>query len=248
MPRANETNLLQALRQLKAEGQRTGIYHKIQVEMTTHSFRLDGSNISHRQIRRIFETNTVSPGKSVTVDDIIEAVNHFECIDYVIDHAEEPLTREYICDLHSILKAGTSLSRKHPDDVGEYRTVPVKSKDLSACDPRDVPDEMRAIFIEYYATKNKTFDDILDFHLKFERVQPFIEGSGRIGRLILLKECLANDIVPFIFTDRLKRLYYRSMQQWEQVSLNLSQSAASAQKQMQAALDRFRIRYQNPKK
>ncbi len=236
--------LLVVLREQKDVRLKGGIYHRTQIDLTYNSNHIEGSRLTHDQTRYIFETNTIGiEGESVRVDDIIETTNHFRCIDIIIDRADERLTESLIKELHAVLKAGTSDSRRDWFAVGDYKRLPneVGGNDTTA--PEDVKREMRALLAEYNAIKQKSFDDILDLHQRFEAIHPFQDGNGRVGRLIMFKECLANSIVPFIITDDLKIFYYRGLQQWPHIKEYLRDTCLTAQDNYKALLDYFRVKY-----
>ena len=236
--------LLAVLREQKDAKLKGGIYHRTQIDLTYNSNHIEGSRLTHDQTRYIFETNTIGiEGERVCVDDIIETTNHFRCIDIIIDRADERLTESLIKELHAVLKAGTSDSRRDWFAVGDYKRLPneVGGNDTTA--PEDVKHEMRALLAEYNAIKQKSFDDILDLHQRFESIHPFQDGNGRVGRLIMFKECLANGIVPFIITDDLKMFYYRGLQQWPHIKEYLRDTCLSAQDNYKALLDYFKVKY-----
>lgn len=225
-------------------GLKGGIYHRTQIDLTYNSNHIEGSRLSHDQTRYIFETNTIGiEGESVKVDDIIETVNHFRCIDLIIDRAHESLTESLIKELHATLKSGTADSRKEWFAVGEYKRFPNEVGNNETTAPEDVKREIKALLKEYNAKKKKTFDDLLDLHQRFEAIHPFQDGNGRIGRLVTFKECLANDFVPFIITDELKIFYYRGLQQWPTIREYLYDTCLTAQDNYKALLDYYRIKY-----
>lgn len=236
--------LLSILREQKEMKLKGSIYHRTQIDLTYNSNHMEGSRLTHEQTRYIFETNTIGiENESLHVDDIIETVNHFQCIDYIIENNEEKLTEKYIKELHKILKSGTSDSRKQWFAVGNYKHLPneVGGNDTTA--PENVKHEMKNLLKEYNAIKNKTFDDILDFHWNFENIHPFQDGNGRVGRLIMFKECLSNGYVPFIITEELKLYYYRGLQQWATVRGYLRDTCLTAQDNYKILLDKYRIPY-----
>ena len=236
--------LLDILKEQKASKYSGGIYHKTQIELTYNSNHIEGSRLTHDQTRYIFETNTIGVEKEVlNVDDVIETVNHFHCIDIIIDSARAVLTEKFIKDLHFILKNGTSDSRKDWFVVGDYKKLPNEVGGMDTTIPEDVADKMKILLMEYNAKDAKTFEDILDFHVKFERIHPFQDGNGRIGRLIMFKECLKNNIVPFIVDDNLKMFYYRGLKEWDNEKGYLTDTCLAAQDKYKAYLDYFRIVY-----
>lgn len=236
--------LLAVLREQKDARLKGGIYHRTQIDLTYNSNHIEGSRLTHDQTRHIFETNTIGiEGECVRVDDIIETTNHFRCIDIIIDRAEERLTESLIKGLHAVLKAGTSDSRRDWFAVGGYKRLPNEVGGNDTTSPEEVEQEMKTLLVEYNAIKQKSFDDILDLHQRFEAIHPFQDGNGRVGRLIMFKECLANGIVPFIITDDLKMFYYRGLQQWPHIKEYLRDTCLTAQDNYKALLDYFKVKY-----
>lgn len=234
--------LLAILREQKEMRLKGSIYHRIQIELTYNSNHIEGSRLTHEQTRHIFETNTIGiSDESINVDDIIETTNHFRCIDLIIDKAEEKLSESFIKELHQILKSGTSDSRKDWFAVGEYKRLPNEVGGMETCLPENVSKSMKALLKEYNAKKDKSFDDILDFHHRFECIHPFQDGNGRVGRLLMFKECMANEHIPFIITDELKLFYYRGLQQWPNVKGYLRDTCLTAQDRFKAIMEYFRI-------
>ena len=212
--------------------------------MTYNSNHMEGSRLTHDQTRYIFETNTIGVEKEVlNVDDVIETANHFRCIDMIIDHAKAALTEKFIKELHLFLKNGTSDSRKDWFAVGEYKKFPNEVGGRDTALPEEVADKMKVLLTEYNAKEEKNFADILDFHVKFERIHPFQDGNGRVGRLIMFKECLKYNIVPFIIEDNLKMFYYRGLKEWDNEKGYLTDTCLTAQDKYKAYLDYFRIMY-----
>lgn len=244
-PRAKATPLLRALRKQKASKLKGGIYHRTQIDLTYNSNHIEGSRLTHEQTRFIFETNTIGvTDAAVNVDDVVETVNHFRCIDYIIDHADEKLTENFIKQLHLLLKNGTSDSRRDWFTVGDYKRLPNEVGGMETCAPEDVHREMKSLLKNYYAVRRHAFEDILDFHVHFETIHPFQDGNGRVGRLLMFKECLCNGFVPFIITDELKLFYYRGLREWGHVNGYLSDTCLTAQDNYKVLLDYFRIKYE----
>ena len=236
--------LLTALREQKDSRLKGGIYHRTQIDLTYNSNHIEGSRLTHDQTRYIFETNTIGiTDETVKVDDIIETVNHFRCIDYIIDHAEEPVTEAFVKQLHLLLKTGTSDSRKDWFAVGDYKRLPNEVGGQETCPPKEVHQQMKALLNSYNRNKRKRLEDIIDFHVRFELVHPFQDGNGRVGRLLMFKECLANGIVPFIITDELKLFYYRGLKEWGHINDFLMETCLTAQDQYKSLLDYFKIAY-----
>ena len=243
-PKGTVSPLLVALREQKASTLKGSIYHRTQIDLTYNSNHIEGSKLTHDQTRYIFETNTIGmTDNAVNVDDIMETVNHFRCIDYIIDHAEEKLTEAFIKQLHLLLKTGTSDSQKDWFAVGDYKRLPNEVGGQDTCPPEQVHQQMKALLYDYNRLGKKTLEDILNFHVLFERIHPFQDGNGRVGRLLMFKECLANKIVPFIITDELKIFYYRGLHEWGHINGYLTDTCLTAQDQYKNLLDYFRIRY-----
>jgi len=237
--------LLDVLRTEKASGIKGGIYHKVQIELTYNSNHMEGSHLTHDQTRYIYETNTIGvEAGTVNVDDIVETANHFRCIDLVIDSAGQMLSEPFIKTLHRTLKSGTSDSRKDWFAVGDYKKIPneVGGRDTTA--PEEVPTEMKQLLASYNRKPDKTLEDLIAFHVAFESIHPFQDGNGRVGRLILFKECLKNGIVPFIIDEDLKLFYYRGLHEWNTERGYLIDTCLSAQDKFKKYLDYFRIPYQ----
>ena len=236
--------LLTALKREKDSGLKGGIYHRTQIDLTYNSNHIEGSRLTHEQTRYIFETNTIGfEGESIRIDDIIETTNHFRCIDFIIERAEERLTEKIIKELHKMLKANTSDSRKKLFAVGEYKHLPNEVGGNETTAPENVHSEMQALLKEYNSIKQKSLENIIDLHQRFECIHPFQDGNGRVGRLIMFKECLANGYVPFIITDELKMFYYRGLQQWNNIRGYLLDTCLTAQDNYKILLDYFRIEY-----
>jgi Fic family protein len=223
---------------------RGGIYHKIQIDMTYNSNHIEGSCLTHDQTRYIFETNSIGLSESaVKVDDIVETANHFKCIDMVIDSASRVLSETFIKRLHATLKNGTTDSRQDWFAVGDYKKHPNEVGGMDTVAPEEVGEQMKKLLSDYNAVKEKSFDDLLDFHYRFERIHPFQDGNGRVGRLILFKECLRNNIVPFIIDDDHKIFYYRGLKEWRTERNFLRDTCLSAQDRFKRHLDYFKVPY-----
>jgi len=243
--KARSVTLLDILKEQKAGGYPGGIYHKTQIELTYSSNHMEGSRLTHEQTRYIFETSTIHAENEVlNVNDVIETANHFRCIDRIIDNAKAPLTEAFIKELHMILKNGTSDSRKDWFAVGDYKKLPNEVGGMETALPEQVADRMKSLLAEYHAKEEKSFEDILNFHVRFERIHPFQDGNGRVGRLILFKECLKYNIVPFIIEDDLKMFYYRGLKEWDNEKGYLTDTCLTAQDRYKTYLDYFRIKYE----
>ncbi len=236
--------LLDILHDEKRNRYSGGIYHKTQIELTYNSNHMEGSRLTHEQTRYIFETNTIGlENEALNVDDIIETANHFRCIDLIIEHAKSALSEELIKELHYTLKSGTSDSRKEWFAVGDYKRLPNEVGGMNTSLPEETADNIKALLKEYSEKREKTFEDILDFHVTFERIHPFQDGNGRVGRLIMFKECLKYNIVPFIIDDTMKMFYYRGLKEWDHEKGYLTDTCLAAQDKYKAYLDYFRIQY-----
>lgn len=234
--------LLDALREQMECGLRGGIYHRTQVDLTYNSNHIEGSCLTKEQTRYIFETNTIGVSEAaIKVDDIIETTNHFRCIDFIIERAEEPLSEGMIKRLHALLKGGTSDANRLWFAVGDYKRLPNEVGGRETMAPEEVTTAMQALLRGYSSKKEMVLEDILDFHYRFEVIHPFQDGNGRVGRLIMFKECLAHGIVPFIITDELKMFYYRGLERWRQTPGYLIDTCLTAQDRYKSLLTYFRI-------
>lgn len=239
-----KTTLLEILKREKDAGLKGSIYHKIQIDLTYNSNHIEGSKLTHEQTRYIFETKKICiTKKSLNVDDIIETVNHFRCIDLIIESAKSKLTESLIKQLHNTLKSGTTDSQQAWFNVGGYKLLENEIGGNPTVRPDKVSDKMKELLAKYNSKKNITLDDILSFHVAFERIHPFQDGNGRIGRLIMFKECLKHNIVPFIITDEMKVFYYRGIINWPKVKGYLRDTCLTAQDFMKQSLDYFHINY-----
>ena len=223
-----------------------GIYHKVQIDLTYNSNLIEGSRLTHDQTRYIFETNTVGIyNGALLVDDIVETANHFKCIDLIIENSGRALSETFIKELHRTLKSGTTDSRERWFALGDYKKLPNTVGDMPTASPDEVPARIKELLSFYNSKKDKTFDDLLDFHYRFECVHPFQDGNGRIGRLLLFKECLKYDIVPFIIDEELKLCYYRGLKEWENDRAYLRDTCIAAQDKFKTYLDYFKIKYRS---
>ncbi len=236
--------LLDILKEEKKAKLRGGIYHRVQVDLTYNSNHIEGSRLTHDQTRYIYETNTIGiVDEAVRVDDIIETTNHFRCIDFIIDKANASLSETVIKQLHYLLKSGTSDSRKDWFAVGEYKRLPNEVGGMDTTMPEDVYGEIKSLLSWYNAIENVTLEDIIEFHVRFEKIHPFQDGNGRVGRLIMFKECLKNNIVPFIIDENHKLFYYRGLKEWTRERGYLVDTCLSAQDNFKLRLDYYRIKY-----
>lgn len=238
-----DNELLNVLKKEKEAKLKGGIYHKTQIELTYNSNHIEGSKLTEDQTRFIYETNTIGSDKTINVDDVIETSNHFRCIDYIIDNAKSPLTEKMIKELHFMLKVGTSDSRKEWFAVGGYKKLPNEVGGNETTLPENVAKGIKKLLEKYNSIQNKTLENIIDFHHNFESIHPFQDGNGRVGRLIMFKECLANNLVPFIITNDLKLFYYRGLQKWNEEKGFLSDTILTAQDHYKKYLDYFKIKY-----
>jgi Fic family protein len=239
-----EMSLLERLREEKETGLPGGIYHKLQIELTYNSNHIEGSKLTHDQTRYIFETNTIGvKNEKLNVDDIVETANHFRCIDLVIDQANYSLSEAFIKQLHLILKSGTSDSRKAWFAVGDYKKLENEVGGKETAMPKEVSQKMKDLIKDFNSQKAMTIEDIIDFHYQFECIHPFQDGNGRVGRLIMLKECLRNGITPFIIEDDIKDFYYRGLNEWKYERGYLMDTCLTAQDRFKKYLDYYGIKY-----
>lgn len=238
--------LLTLLREQMAGKVKGGIYHRVQIDLTYNSNHIEGSRLTRDQTRYIFETNTIGfTNQAVNVDDIIETTNHFRAIDYIISETSGKLTESYIKHLHFLLKSGTSDERKSWFKVGDYKKLPNEVGGNDTVAPEDVHREMKALLDCYNGKKDISLEDIIDFHHRFETIHPFQDGNGRVGRLIMFRECLRLGYVPFIITDELKMFYYKGLQNWPDIKGYLMDTCLSAQDSFKIILSKFRIPFKD---
>ncbi|MBR1809200.1 MAG: Fic family protein [Paludibacteraceae bacterium] len=236
--------LLQRLREEKETKLKGGIYHRTQIDLTYNSNHIEGSRLTKEQTRYIFETNTLGiTTESTRIDDIMETVNHFRCIDYIIDHATDRLTEAHIKQLHFILKTNTSDSQKPWFAVGDYKRLANEVGGEETVQPKDVHKRIKELISNYNAITQIELDDILNFHVQFERIHPFQDGNGRVGRLVMFWQCLQSGIVPFIITEELRLFYYRGIQNWGRTDGFMRDTCLTAQDNYKALLDYFKIKY-----
>ncbi|MBQ7985104.1 MAG: Fic family protein [Bacteroidales bacterium] len=241
-------NILNILKREKENKIKGGLYHKIQVMLTYNSNHIEGSKLTGEQTRQIFETNTIlADTNNIDVDDILETVNHFRCIDYMIDNAQAELTSDFIKQLHRILKTNTSQSGLEWFKVGDWKILPNEVGGEETVEPEQTENEINKLISHYNNLKEKSFEDILDFHVSFEKIHPFQDGNGRVGRLVMFKQCLENNTVPFIIDEEHKLYYYRGLQQWNNIKGYLTDTCLSCQDVFKTYLDYFKIDYTDAK-
>lgn len=227
----DENELLKVLLEEKDMQLKGGIYHQTQIKLAYNSNRIEGSQLTEDQTRYIFETNTIglSDDEPLNVDDILETVNHFQCFDYMLDCAANPLTEDIIKEFHRILKWNTSDSKKTWFNVGEYKARPNMVGDIETTLPKNVQKEMQNLLLDYHAKKDVQIEDIIDFHYRFECIHPFQDGNGRVGRMIIFKECLKNNITPFVIDEKHKLFYYRGLKEYNIDNKSLIDTCLSEQ-------------------
>lgn len=236
--------LSEILKEEKQSSLKGGIYHKIQIEMTYNSNHIEGSKLTYDQTRYIYETKTIGISDTIIkVDDILETVNHFRCVDLVIDAANYKLSESFIKQLHFVLKSGTSDAAKPWFKVGDYKALPNEVGGRGTVEPKNVKHEMTKLLSEYNSKTNITIEDIIEFHKKFEEIHPFQDGNGRVGRLIMFKECLRNNFVPIIILDEFKEFYYRGLKEWKYEKGYLIDTCLYGQDIVKTYLDYFHIKY-----
>ncbi len=240
------TDILTRLIQEKDSGISGGIYHKIQIELTYNSNHIEGSRLTHDQTRYIYETNTIKgQEETLNVDDIVETANHFRCIDKIIDLANYKLSESFIKQLHYILKSGTTDSRESWFAVGDYKRLPNEVGGKETTKPENVSLEMKKLLKKYNSKKNKSLREIIEFHYEFENIHPFQDGNGRIGRLLMFKECLRNGITPFIIEDNIKEFYYRGLKEYKNEPGYLIETCLAAQDKFKTYMDYFGLEYKD---
>ena len=233
--------ILQRLREEKEAKLPGGLYHELQVRMTYNSNHMEGSCLTEEQTRMIFETNTLDAGDGVPVDDILETLHHFRAVDYVIDVAEEVLTEEILKKLHYILKHDTQDATLAWFAIGDYKKRPnvVGGKKTTA--PGEVAEKMQQLLARYNGKPIVTVNDIIGFHAEFEQIHPFQDGNGRVGRLIILKECLRHNVIPFIIEDSKKSFYYKGLANWNREKGWLTDTCLDGQDTFKKLLEMFEV-------
>ena len=245
----SKINVLEVLREQKEMGLKGNLYHNTQIMFSYNTNHIEGSKLTEEQTRYIFETNTVlfEGGTVASVDDILETANHFKLVDYMLDIADQNLTEDIIKKFHKILKEGTMDSRKEWFNVGDYKKLANEAGNMKTSSPKQTPKDMQKLMEWYNSLPKVTIKEIIEFHARFEKIHPFQDGNGRVGRLILFKECLKYNIVPFIIDDQLKMFYYRGLKEWDYERGYLMDTCLLAQDKYKAYLDYFRIAYENNK-
>jgi len=234
--------LLKTLRQQKKMKLKGNLYHNTQIKFCFNSNRIEGSRLSEDETRYIFETNTLlSENKSSKVDDIIETVNHFQLFDEMLEIADIPLSEQMIKNFHSSLKQGTNDSKVDWFNVGEYKSIPNEVGGNPTTPPKEVSKEMKKLLNWYHLLETVSFKDIIEFHYRFEKIHPFQDGNGRIGRIIIFKECLKNNITPFIIKDSYKAFYYRGLENFETERGFLIDTCLAMQDKYQKYMEKFMV-------
>lgn len=234
--------------QLRIERKRKtgGIYHKLQIDFAYNSNHIEGSRLTHEQTRYLFETQTIESDEALRADDVVEAVNHFACFNYMLDTLDKPLTEELIKEYHRLLKSSTTDSLNEWFVVGDYKRRANVVGDRETASPAEVPGAMRKLLKDYGEKARIGLEDIVDFHVRLEAIHPFQDGNGRVGRLVMFRECLVNRVMPFIITENLRYYYYRGLSKWEQERGWLADTCLAAQDNFRAIIDYFGIGEQNP--
>lgn len=242
--KAHKNYLLEKLRIEKKQHYKGGIYHRLQIDLTYNSNHIEGNELTHDEIRYIFETKTIGiENKTIKVDDIIETINHFIAVDHVIDSCQYQLSEAFIKELHKIIKTNTSDAPLSWFNVGEYKKEPNMVGDIETTAPKNVKSAMKKLLEDYNKKEDHSFEEIVAFHVAFERIHPFQDGNGRVGRLIAFKECLKNNLVPFIVLDKDKLFYYRGLNKWDEDEAFLIDTCLHGQDIIKNYLDYFHINY-----
>lgn len=241
MSNTTDKHLLRMLRDEKEMRLKGGLYHQTQIKLAYNSNRIEGSKLSEDQTRYIYETNTIATEKeeAASIDDITETINHFQCFDYMLDIADDRLSEDIIKEFHKILKNNTSDSRKEWFNVGDYKKKSNMIGDQKTISPSKVKGEMAKLLADYNQIQKVTFEDIIEFHYNFETIHPFQDGNGRVGRIIIFKECLKNEIVPFIIDEQYKLFYYRGLKEFPAERGYLIDTCFSAQDRYKELLEYF---------
>lgn len=202
------------------------IYHYSQVNFAYNSNKIEGGRLSEDETEEIFETDSFIPKSDETIklDDLIEMKNHFRLFDYALDTLNDDLSKEMIINMNKILKRNTTDEENPRYNVGGFKIIPNKIGLINVIDtsaPEDVEKDIGNLLLEYKKIKNVTIEDIIDFHYNFELIHPFGDGNGRVGRMIMFRECLRNNIMPFIVLDNDKSFYMRGLKNYKNDKLFL---------------------------
>lgn len=213
----SKINVLEVLREQKEMGLKGNLYHNTQIMFSYNTNHIEGSKLTEEQTRYIFETDTIlfEGGTVASVDDILETANHFKLVDYMLDIADQNLTEDIIKKFHKILKEGTMDSRKEWFNVGDYKKLANEAGNMKTSSPKQTPKDMQKLMEWYNSLPKVTIKEIIEFHARFEKIHPFQDGNGRVGRIIVFKECLKNNIIPFIILDKDKLYYYRGLKEYQ---------------------------------
>lgn len=213
----SKINVLEVLREQKEMGLKGNLYHNTQIMFSYNTNHIEGSKLTEEQTRYIFETNTIlfEGGTVASVDDILETANHFKLVDYMLDIADQNLTEDIIKKFHKILKEGTMDSRKEWFNVGDYKKLANEAGNMKTSSPKQTPKDIQKLMEWYNSLPKVTIKEIIEFHARFEKIHPFQDGNGRVGRIIAFKECLKNNIIPFIILDKDKLYYYRGLKEYQ---------------------------------
>lgn len=205
---------LLAERQGKVHG---GIYDITQKRFAYNSNKIEGSRLTEEQTSFIYDTKTIAniDGTGIRIDDLVETTNHFKCFDFILDTVHEPLTEDYIKTLHKLLKSGTSSEGNPIAPVGRYKVLPNEVGRIATSSVEHTEEDMLSLMIGYDMVKDKDLAYLASFHARFERIHPFADGNGRVGRLLLYKECLKEGLIPFIVDDVNKTTYYQALEAFQ---------------------------------
>ena len=237
----SKIKVLEVLREQKEMKLKGNLYHNTQIIFAYNTNHIEGSKLTEDQTRYIYETNTLLTEKeSITnLDDIIETANHFKLVDYMLDIADKELKEEMIKEFHKILKEGTSDSRKDWFNVGDYKKLGNEAGNMKTSLPKNVPKDMLKLMQWYNSLETITIEDIIEFHYRFECIHPFQDGNGRVGRIIMFKECLKNNIIPFIILDKDKLFYYRGLKEYKSEKGYLIDTCLNAQDQYKKMIEYY---------
>ena len=232
-----QTPLVKKILYQRERNQHFGMYEYIQVNLAYSSSRMASNRLTRNQVEEIYRTNRITASFEPTkVDDIVEIKNHFICVRYVVDNITAPLTVAFIKQVHHFLTYGTYADQNHKTGVGEFRIKPSKI----GVPPQKINKEL-ADLIKVYERKAAKLDQILDFHVRFERIRPFDDYNGRVGRILMMKECLRYGIDLFIIDDKHRRAYFDRIQNWEQNPALLTKVGMDAQERFRGKQDVFKL-------
>ncbi len=240
-----EPELPELARKLKNQKKKRnyhGLYDYVVIDLTYSSSRMASCRLTRQQVESIFRKGKVRESfEPMKVSDLSEVLNHCECVDYILDHVMEPLTQRFIRQIHSLLMSGTVDEHRGRVRAGEYRTVTSRGRDRELLPAGQIHSRLTELLKDYESQAETDLHEILDFHVKFEQIFPFEDGNGRVGRLLMFKECLRHGVIPFIIDDKRRSRYLRGIREWDEDRYELKAVIMEAQDRFEAQLELKRL-------